>query len=320
MAAYGDWIVLSEQSSTPAPRAATTFVYELWNVHTGERKPGWESAPGTQDWLGEVSGDWLVTVRGGLSLPFAQWRLILRNLKTGEAREIAHDDPNVVHVPNLPVRLPSGFAPEPSISGQRVVWSEFVVGPHGKAEKRIELYDLASGKQSTLVSVDPSAQDVWSPSIAGNEVTWVHRLVSGSQELVVIDLVTARKRTFPVGGDIYSCALSADGRYLAWDDHDVAKHVVDLDSGGVLQYAGDEGWGTVRSGDYFSWQPFTGSYTANAMSPGAGGIYDAQTRQVRFVSHQENSTIMSATVMGNWFVWQDRSPSTRIYYFMRLGQ
>jgi hypothetical protein len=228
----------------------------------------------------------------------------------------------VVHVPRLAVRVPT-----PSISGLRVVWPEFVLDPDGTAKIQIELYDLANEKQSTLLAVDPTLEDIWSPSIAGDEVAWAHRPASGPQELVVANLVSGTKKTFPVGGEI-SCALSADGRYLAWDDSPVAMRVLDLDSGEVLQYAGDEGWGILGSGDFVSWQP-------DIRPGGYGGFYDVQKKQVRFVPRKENSEIVTAMVMGSWFVWQDRTsppwsspPSSSVptstntatdyFYFLRL--
>lgn len=319
LAADGDWIVLGDRPTSAI--TGSTYTYALWNISTGERRAGWDAPPDMQDWLGESSGGWLVTVRIGLSVPFADWRLILRNLRTGETREIAHSNPDVEKIPNLPVRLPSGFAPTPSVSGTRVTWSEFVLDPTGAVRKRIELYNLLDGSLSTLVEVVPSVEDVWGPSLAGNRVAWAHRPAApNSQELVVLDLDNGGTTSFQVGGEIYGCALSADGENLAWDDRYVEKHVINVTNGERLQYAGDEGWGANRSGHYVSWQPLTGSYTAETASPGAGGFYDFEKGEVRFVAHEEDSTIISATLLGDWFVWQDRSPSADYFYFLRLSR
>lgn len=333
VAAYGDWIVLSEPASRPVEHQIIKL--ELWNALTGERQPGWETPPDTQDGVWDHSGDWIVTVRTGLELPFPEWQLILRNLSTGETRVIARADPAVLTVPNVRVGLPSGYAPTPSMSGSRVVWPELVVDPDGTAKKQIEMYDLSDGQRSTLASVDAIAEDMWQPSVAGSEVAWVHRPASGPQELVVLDVLSSQKRTFPVGGAIYSCALSADGRNLAWDDDYTAKRVLDLSNGQVLQYAGDEGWGTQRSGNFVSWQPSTVSLTSGTKSSGAGGFYDFQHHQVRFVAPHVNSEIISANLFGDWFVWQDRSsapwssppsaegsfePEGEYFYFLKLEQ
>jgi hypothetical protein len=317
VAAYGDsWFVLSRRR--PGTEAQAT-AYELWNAVTGERRAGWDSPEGKQDVTGAASGDWLVTVRMGMSLPFSDWQLILRNLDSGEALEIARSDPEVVNVPDLPVHLPTGFAPSPSVSGDRIVWSEFVTDGPGRARLRVQLFDLSSRATSTLTSVDPTREDVWQPSIGGTRTAWVHETVGSKQELVVTDLRSGGSRAYDVGGEIYSCVLSADGRNLAWDDNYVAKYVVDLDTGARLQYAGDEGWGTNRSGHFVSWQPSTVSYTDNPpIYNGAGGYYDFNKHEVRFIAHAADSEIVTATLMGNWFVWQDRGPTSDFFYFLRL--
>jgi hypothetical protein len=323
IAAYGDdWIVTVRNPRQADPNVAS--VYELWSPVTGETKPAWQGVPKTQNSVQDVSGDWLLTVRIGLSLPFEDWQLILRNLKTGQQIQVAKSDPNVVKVPGLPLRLPGGLAPIASMSGTLVVWPEFVVNSNGEPVERIQLYDMEKETRETLVSVDPRIEDLWQPSIAGTRVAWAHRAApTGIQELVLLDLKTGTKTTFPVGGEIFECTLSADARYLAWDDSYTTKYALDVQTGERVQYASDEGWGTFRSGHYVAWQP--------KQPGGYGGFYDFAKKEVRFLPSFSDPVVVNlATVMGGWFVWQELHRtidpnkvgppdiSGSYYYFLRL--
>lgn len=317
---YGDWVIVTRR---PYPnRDGAALTYELWNPLTGATKPGWQSPAGQGDDIAGVAGEWLVTVRSGSSLPFENWSIILRNPLTGEERALAHSDPNVVKAPGLPVRLPRGFAPIVSVSGHRFVWAEFIVRD-GIPRERIQIYDFDNGNVSTLVEVDPLQQDLWQPTIGGDHVAWAYRdSPNGPNQLVVLDLTTKQSTSYRVGGDIYSCALSGDGRYLAWDDSYTAKFALDLTSGKKVRYAGSEGWGTFRSGHYLAWQPGR---------PGPGGYYDLANEEIHFLPTFSEPVVCNlATVMGGWFVWQElhrvidpnssSAPdiSGSYYYFVRL--
>jgi hypothetical protein len=119
-------------------------------------------------------------------------------------------------------------------------------------------------------------------------------------------------------GDVYSLSLSIDGRFLAWDDRLEAKYALDLETDEQLQYAGDEGWGTVRSGKYMSWIPGSASPRG-----GAAGFYDLENRLLRFVPKRESIGTNIGEVMGDWFVWQEMDltvpdDSNSYWYLMRL--
>ena len=302
LAAYGNDEIVTGRMKRRPHDPNDTLTYELWNPATGETKLAWRGVPQRQDDVQDVYGDWLLTVRYGLSLPFENWQLILRNLKTDQQLQVAQSDPNVVRIPGLAVRLPNGFAPTASMSGPLVVWPEFVLNPDGDPVKRIQLYNIDDGTTRTLASVDARVEDLWQTSIAGASVAWAHRSTpDGSQELVVLDLRTQVTETYRVGGEIYQCALSRDGRYLAWDDSYTAKYAIDLHTGERVQYASDEGWGTFRSGHYVSWQP--------RQPGGPGGFYDFANKEIRllpvFSESSDKIVVNLATVMGDWFVWQE---------------
>jgi hypothetical protein len=313
--AYGNFILLSRGVVPAYPNFRLT--YELWDPLTGTTRPAWEGTVNHQDWVLDSSNDWLVTVRTGLSLPFADWELILRNPLDGEEINIAASDPAIADIAGLTPRLPLGFAPTASISGPSVVWVEFYSNA-GEPKKRIRLYNLETREARTLVEVDPRVEDVWQVSIGGTKVAWAHsKDPETPQELIVLDLQTSLQSSYSVGGEIYSCALSSDGVFLTWDDNLEAKFALNLESGERVQYAAGEGWGTNMSGHYVAWTP---------SNPGGyGGYYDLRTKQVRFVRSLDKGFSMNlATVMGEWFVWQEmnisRAPdrSGSYFYFDRL--
>jgi hypothetical protein len=313
VAALGDSILLAEQPASATNQYVERF--KLWNVTTGAVTPLWETPVGQQDFVWDVSGSWMAIVRTGLSLPFAEWHLILRNVTTGETREIAANQAGITETPGLNVGLPTGFAPSPSMSGSRVVWAEFHRGSDGSLHKRIEMYDMADGQEKTLESVAAPAEDVSQPSLAGQEVAWIHRPSADKAELVVEQLDTGKRLTVPVDSSVYSCGLTADGRYLAWDIGYQAKYALDLTTGKTVQYAGSEGWGTVRDGNLLSWQPSTAVGSADK-----GGYYDTATGLVHFVQPQQpDSMIITATALGGWFTWQDRNQQSDNYYFVRIS-
>ena len=333
VAAWGDWIVLSDAPSK-APTSGSTQTFALLNLVTGERQHGWEAPPDTQENVADQSGDWLLLYRSGLGNPQQNWQLILRNLETGDVREISREEPDADRAPNLRAGPQYDFGTSASMSGTRVVWTETVLDPAGRAQKQIEMYDLTDEQRSTLATADLPVEDISGPSIAGGTVAWVHRPAAGAREIVVSDLATNRRQAYAVDGEVAGCVLSSDGQYLAWDQDNSAKHVRNLAMGDVQQYAGDEGWGTQGSGHFVSWQPSTVSYAPNTVSSGAAGFYDFKKQEVRFVAAHENSEIITAHVFGDGFVWQDRSsapwtsppprgplePEGEYFYFLKLGQ
>jgi hypothetical protein len=305
---------LAEQPAAAADQYVERF--KLWNTSTRQMVPVWETPQGQQDFIWDVSGDWIATVRTGLSLPFVEWHLILRNITTGETREIAHNESGITETPGLNVGLPTGFAPSPSMSGSRVVWAEFHLESDGSMRKRVQIYDLIAAQTRTIESVAAPSEDLSQPSLAGNELVWIYRPSPDKAVLVVDHLDTLDRSTVPVDNSIYSCALTANGRYLAWDEGYAAKYALDFTTDTTVRYAGSEGWGTVRDGELLSWQPSTAVGSANK-----GGYYDATTGVVHFVQpFKDDSVIITATALGPWFTWQDRNQLNDNYYFVRVAE
>jgi hypothetical protein len=176
--------------------------HEIWRPQTGTFEEAWRTPAGMQDLLLDQSGDWFLTLRTDHNLGSPVWELILRNLQSGEARTLAQGNPEVAKVPGLPWRLPYGLGAAGSVSGETVVWVEFYLDSTGSAGRRIQVYDISSQETSTLASAaDVFSEQLWSPSVAGQRVAWMHLQTKDSpNEIILFDLSTKASRRIPVEG------------------------------------------------------------------------------------------------------------------------
>jgi hypothetical protein len=315
LAAYGRDIIVRSVALGPQAAGGEADEYFLWRPGPGELTPLWQGEAGTQDMVTSAEPPWVATVRTERSLPFAEWALILRNIETGEEQVLARSDERLRDVPGLQPRLPAGFAPQPQLSGARVAWAAIAFDEEGAPRERVHLYDLSTGEDRVVFEVaDPAATGVWSVSIGGSRVAWIHLPAASSPlEIAVMDLETGGIGTMRDVGAPFSAALSADGRYLAWDDSMKAKYALDLDTGERVQYAGDVGWGTFVSGGRVAWAPATNR-------GGKGGFYDFAAGEVRYREDTPGAIMNIALVLGPWFAWQERpfAGSGGVYHFVPL--
>jgi hypothetical protein len=316
--------ILRKKPRVEDPNIPAQFV--TWDAITGKSLPAWQGEPGMQDVVVGTSNGWVATLRMTLDLPFADWKLLLRNLDSGAVIEVAESDPNVVNVQGIPMRLPWGLAPTAELSGNLLIYSALRVDENGVPERRIELFNVDSRQSSVLARVDPFDEDVWSPTVSGRIAAWVHAPSGAAQEIVLKTLGADILSTVSVGGNIYSASLVDNGRYLVWDDDYNAKYILTVASGEKRLFATNEGWGTITSGKYVSWTPST--------APGGyGGFLDVESNTLRFLPRLlEDHRTNIAQVMGNWFVWQDIHRSIAadkpgpadlngsIYYFLDLSR
>lgn len=304
----GRSLVISTYPAGPA-MATTPEVVSLWDPLTGESRELWTGVAGKQENIFEAGGDWLVTVRTGFSLPFAEWELILHHLD-GETRTIARSDPRVPKAEGLHPDLPFGFAPSPSIAGGRVVWEEHYVRDDGNVGKRVNLYDIATGETRTIIQVpDATKEDLRSPSIGGQRVVWIHKVFApipgdpSQFDVAMFDLQSGALSTLPISGRPWQIGLTADGTYIAWDDGMDFKYAMNLETGTTVWYAGNpyqSGWGVLRSGSRFSWIP--GMLEGGALA----GYFDAATGLVREIEPPPAGSVVNiGQPMGHWFVLQD---------------
>ena len=251
--------------------------YWWWSSVSGDLTRLWQVGdPHKQDVLTGTDGQWIATVRVGESLPFPDWELILRTPATGAERTIAVSDERVTRSTRLPVGLPSGFAPEPSISEGYVVWIEWAFGDDDQLHKYVRLYSIEADRQQTITMIDdPRMEDIRMASIGGHRLAWINDLPGqAGSHIVVHDFLTEKEWRFSTGEIPYRGRLSADGRFFAWDVAYSAKYALEIDSGRVDRFGDDEGQDIIVTSDGVSW--------AAGIGPNArGGYYDFDTRTVR---------------------------------------
>jgi hypothetical protein len=313
--AAGARVVVKSLPAGDTP-ATTSILYQLYDPASGARVDAWSASPGSQDFVTESEGPWVVTVRTGLGLPFPDWSIILRNVETGDMRTVSRSQAAVARVPGVQTRLPTGFAPQPSLSGTRLAWVESNLDAAGGLRRQVKLYDLATGATSVLFDVpEPLSGDAWSVAVRGDIAAWAYRPPhKDAVEIVVHDFVSGAQRHITGVGNPYSLVLSAGGRYLAWDDEMVTKTAMDLHTGARVTYATAVGWGTFATGDEISWTPATGR-------GGRGGFYNPVTNTIRFRDDTPGAVMNVARVMGPWFSWQELpadSSKPGYYYFLPL--
>ena len=311
VAAVGHRVVLAE--SPPLDDATSPQVFELLDPTTGERSPGWTGSPGQQDIVTGDGGDWVVVVRTGYSLPFADWSLAARNVVTGAVVQLAVGDPTIAAAQGIHADPPLGMAPSVAISGARIVWSQFArVGAQVVSQVRIA--NLETDQRSTIATApDAVTGDLRLPAIDGDQVAWVRRAFDGagvSSTVELYDLSSDQTRQFDSGGSPWSVALLDSGRTLAWDDGMTAKFSESISTEMRTRYAGAVGWGSNSNGGVVSWNP---SSTAG----GRPGFYDPQSGVTRYVDLADGAICNLATVIGPWFVWQELDAGgTSTFYFL----
>ncbi|MFN8507844.1 MAG: hypothetical protein U0547_09795 [Dehalococcoidia bacterium] len=289
--------------------AAQTFA--LWDPATGETRPLWTGVAGRQDIVMAASGDWLATVRTGLSLPFPDWELLVRNAATGESRTIAHDEGDLDTAGDIRPGLPFGFAPRAVIDGTRVAWIQYT-GTAAAPARELRTYDLATGQRATVDTVTLAAGDIDTIAAGGGRVAWL-RVDAAGQRFIVREAGGA-SREIPVDGAPFQAALDATGRYLAWDDGLTTKRLLDLQTGARSVFATNEGWGMTASGGRFSWAPA-------AAYGGAPGYFDAATGTTYLLERRDGVRSNYAALLGPWFAWQSAGPGgDGSYHFTWHGQ
>lgn len=320
VAVLEDSFLLAETTITETGTTAQQFV--TWAPEGDQRETRWQSEPGRQDIVAGVDGNEVVYVRTGLELPFADWELEVRDLSTGETKTLATGAPDVLTAMGVSAAPPFGVAPQPSVRDGQVVWAQYEVVA-GRAMRRVRMYDLADGSTTLVASADGGAgEDIESPTLGGERAAWVRWGSDGRAQIEVLDLATGVLTPVDLGdANPYAIALDGDGTTLAWDDARGGKYARQLDGGEPVRFAGDEGWGITVSGQRFAWVPA-------AAYGGTGGYYDLETNELRLLGKKPGVQVNQATVMGDWFVWQElvldddghADLDVSGYYFLPLGR
>ena len=297
VAAWGGKFLVSEtEVHQEADSISQRFV--LWDPVTGMREPAWETDAGWQDIVTGVDGGLAVTVRTGLELPFPEWRIDVRNLRTHETKTVAQSQAEVAEDPSVKVAPPFGFAPYPSVQGGRLAWAEYT-RRDGVTNREVRLHDLRTGETKTLTIVTAaSGENLASVTLGGDRAAWVRSAADGAPRIVVQDLTSGREMQPDYEARPYAVALDATGTTLAWDDARGGKYVTHLDGRAPERFAGDEGWGVVASGQWYTWAPA-------AAYGGTAGFFDVRRRELRLVERKDHVQVNYAAVLGQAFAWQE---------------
>jgi hypothetical protein len=313
VAAWGGQVIL-RRSPFDTNQEQSFFA---WDPDTGWRTPLWGGEPGKQDIVADTSGDWAAVVRTGMSLPFAQWSLVLRNMRTSESRVIALAHPALPELPGLDGAPPLGYMPAVSLSGNDLVWNQYVLRD-GKAAREIRHYNIATADTALISAVEvATGRDLRSPAVADGTVAWIEWGTGGGTSIRLYQLATGELREVANTGNPFQLTLLDGARTLIWDDAQSAKYALDLWTGQRLAFAEGDGWGVIGDGLRAGWAPAT-AYG------GAGGYFDSATGEVRTLGHDPDIVTNIARPLGPWFAWQELRVGEQMlqrsgFWFLRIG-
>jgi hypothetical protein len=301
---YGAQIVVASIPLKGPDSETEGWEYSLWDPVTGSTTPEWTDVAGLQETYMQSDGDWLETVTRGFggTAAMADWTMILRNLKTGEKRDIAKAQPGQAEVNTSQITLQND--PDPSLAGGKLVWASAELLAGEGVQSTVQMYDIASGATTTVeTKTDHAREDFWSARIGGDKMAWFSN--DGTTNRIVIhDLATGAEQTINVDSQPFSLTLSPDGRFLAWDtihgQGTYDKHLLNLATQEQTAIATEQGYGVYLTDRYLSWD--TGN-TGPGYAP--SGLYDLQANELRPLIPVRTTLTNVGHVMGDWFVWQD---------------
>lgn len=335
----GRVLVLSERdvwpgSGTPAPQAPlqTDQQFLLWDPLSGDTSVAWTRTDSFREMVLGMEGDWVVSVpyRGTLM----DWQVLLRNVATGETREIASHDPR---------SSVAGASPDlgryqathwgdlagdalPVMSDGRVTWVQTVVDDGGRVRQRVLLHTIESGATTVAFEVaEPRQLDengdwttgghAWSASVGGGTLAWVYQASPDeAAQLLVHDVATGGTAPLELPQEPTGVAVSGEGSPTLAVTVEGGILLVTPATGEVRE-APDvpslpAGHRVYFSGRYLWWRP-------PPPTPQPAGVLDLEGGDTLMTE----SPTHSALVAGDWFVWQERGADERpqFWHFVRLG-
>ena len=259
---------------------SSPVLYELWDPASGALSPiaGWQSAPGSNERLLGTSGDWALLARDATQ-PANSSQIVLRNIATGEVRQIATVDQ-------------AGLRPRASIGDGWVAW---VAGSGGR--ELLHVYAISTSSDTIVPARVPAFGGL---ALGNGFVAWAQSGGNQGARIVLRELPSGATQTVPTGS-VTSVSLANSGRSLVWLENGSGSQGLferDLGSAETDQLVGGQGigFGLSTSGPYIAWQPRPGGGSATA------GYYNLQTHELRLVDKPQSPPTFAAAI-GNWFVW-----------------
>jgi hypothetical protein len=323
MGGYGSQIVVAAIPSKGPNSENEPWQYSLWDPVTGSTTPEWTDAPRLQETYMQSDGDWVETVTRGFggTAAMADWTIILRNLKTGEERDVAKAQPGQGEINLTQITLQND--PDPSLAGGKLVWASAELLAGEGVQSTVQMYDIASGATTTVeIKTDHAREDLWSASTGGGKVAWLDG--DGTEfRIIILDVASGRRITLGADATASQAKLTPDGRYLVLETRDEGgsydKYLIDVGTGEKRQLAGAQGGGVFSTTRYVSWD--TATMESSGYVP--SGLYALQTHELRSLTPDHTTLTNVGHVMGDWFIWQSMpldpaSSGLSKWYAMRL--
>lgn len=314
VAGYGDEVLLDAQKDVPylpgdiIGQGAKGFDQQflLWNPATGAFRDMWANQSERNESVLDIDGDWVLSQLYRLN-PGVNWILRLRNLVTGEVRDIDAEDPE--HVGR-------SMAHEPQIGGAYVAYTLYSYTDSGKTAD-VVLYSISSKLSRSLTHVDV-APDIQGWGIAnsttdGTTVAWTKQdTVNAPLTTVIYDLPTDSTQSIrPPGLGI--CGIVSGTDWLACTG---PTHLLGPNEGGgypgAFAYRPTDGGKLIELSRSRIPEPYTsntwvevhGSASSPASAPFMHNLTTLESREFQAVNAGA-----SPRLVDGWFTWIDWTDS-----------
>jgi hypothetical protein len=333
----GRVLILSERDVWPAPGqpvpqfpTQTDQQFLLWDPETGDSTLAWARTDRFREMVLGTEGEWVLSLpyRGNLG----EWRIVLRNLGTGETRAVATRDERFAAANSAP---PLGEYQAahwgdltgdglPVIGGGHAAWVQTVIDDAGGVRQQVLVHEIASNTTRPVFEIaEPRKLDeqgewtsgghAWSASVGGGKVAWVVQESPAARGVLYLhDLADGSTTQVDLPQEPKGVAVSGSGDALAVSVG-AAVLVVDVETGEVSPLAGIPAIPAPHrlhfQGDYLWWGP-------PSPTPQVAGVVDLGNGQVWMTASPTHNALLA----GEWFTWQERSPGEEpgVYHFVPL--
>ena len=209
--------------------------------------------------------------------------VVLRNLKTGEARTIGSSGDS-----NGPPRVAAAEG-----------WAAWFDG--SSAPAMMHVYDINGSADRTFAV---RSRNISYLAVGSGAVAWWQSFGSQAPQILVRDASSSKFDSIPANS-VTALALAGDGHTAVWiqgsssSNPGLFVHDISTGQGGRLLGGQAVGVSLSASGPYVSWQPGGGGQVS------AAGVYNAQTHELRIVQPASGSSPRIARLLGRWFVWSE---------------
>lgn len=224
---------IDQKTTTPALDYRSTGEWLLWS--TGARAPGARESDVAPDLLGARPGsaavvlydnpnrDSRLEVVGGLGERFAFIEINARVFGLGAWRLWYLPAPGATSV--LVDRGGGGQLPFFAMSPTTLVWTRADAGSGSTATSTIKSYDLASGRQRTVVSAPARSMQYWFPALDGNHLVFgtvelAADALSDQRHVYLLDLSNGTDQPIRLDSSTSASQPAIRGDTVIWKESD----------------------------------------------------------------------------------------------------